>query len=217
MTAADQRRARDRERLLLAALTHVPFEGFGTAALALAAKDCAMLPADAQRLYPKGATELVAAFSAWADAQIVTALGQAPPADEKLGQRISGAIMARLAALAPYREAARRAARLLALPQNAPLAARLLYRTVDTIWHEADDRSVDFAFYTKRASLGLVYGATLLCWFDDSSPDLATTRQFLDRRLADIARIGRTRARIERMAETLPNPFRLFRAAGARR
>ncbi len=36
-------------------------------------------------------------------------------------------------------EAARRAAAFLALPQNAPLAARLLFATVDAMWRTAGE------------------------------------------------------------------------------
>jgi ubiquinone biosynthesis protein COQ9 len=68
-------------------------------------------------------------------------------------------------------------------------------RTTDAIWHAAGDRSADFSWYTKRAILAGVYGATLLRWLNDGSEDDADTLAFLDRRLAGVARIGRLRAR----------------------
>jgi ubiquinone biosynthesis protein COQ9 len=68
---------------------------------------------------------------------------------------------------------------------------------VDAVWHAAGDRSADFSWYTKRAILAAVYGATLLYWLRDSSDDDAATLGFLDRRLAGVGRIGSARRRVE--------------------
>ena len=91
---------------------------------------------------------------------------------------------------------------------------RLLYGTVDGIWHAAGDRATDFSFYTKRGTLAAVYAATLLFWLDDSSPDFDDTRAFLDRQLAGVASIGKARQRFELAMERLPNPLRLLRQFG---
>ena len=117
----------------------------------------------------------------------------------------------RFEVVAPWREGVRRALSVLALPPHAVLGLRLLYDTVDGIWYAAGDASTDFSFYTKRATLAGVYSATLMYWLEDRSEDFADTRAFIDRRLADIARLGEARARLETAFERLPNPFRLFR------
>ena len=59
----------------------------------------------------------------------------------------------------PHKEAARRAAAMLALPMHAALGAKLMYRTVDAMWRAAGDTSTDFNFYTKRGILAGVYGS----------------------------------------------------------
>src|SRR3954467_15097710 len=122
-------------------------------------------------------------------------------------ERIALAVGIRLGIVEPWREAVRRALTVLALPQNAPLALRLLYETVDGIWYAAGDRATDFSFYTKRATLAGIYAATLLYWLEDRSPDFADTREFLDRRLADAARIGAVRRRFAAGLDRLPNPL----------
>jgi len=71
----------------------------------------------------------------------------------------------------------------------APLATRLLYQTIDTMWRAAGDRSTDYNFYTKRATLSAVYSATLLAFLSDDSPDNSKTEAFLDRRLKDVAAV----------------------------
>ena len=89
--------------------------------------------------------------------------------------------------------AVRRAVAVLALPRHALLAGRCTARTVDAIWHAAGDRAADFSWYTKRAILAGVYGATLLFWLRDASEDDAATLAFLDRRLQGVARAGQVR------------------------
>jgi ubiquinone biosynthesis protein COQ9 len=51
----------------------------------------------------------------------------------------------------------------------------------------------------------------LLYWLEDRSPGFADTRVFLDRRLAEVARIGLARRRLQRAVDRLPNPLRLLR------
>ena len=75
-------------------------------------------------------------------------------------ERIALGVKTRLDILAPHREAVRRMLAFLALPANLPLAARLLYRTIDAIWYAAGDRATDFSFYTKRGLLAGVYAST---------------------------------------------------------
>jgi len=101
----------------------------------------------------------------------------------------------------------------LALPPHVALGLRLVYDTVDGIWYAAGDTATDFSFYTKRATLAGIYGATLLYWLEDRSDDFADTRDFIDRRLAEVAQFGAARERLEAAVERLPNPFRLFRPA----
>ncbi|MBX6376726.1 MAG: COQ9 family protein, partial [Acetobacteraceae bacterium] len=105
--------------------------------------------------------------------------------------------------------ALRHALALLALPWNAGAAARCTARTVDAIWYAAGDRSADFSWYTRRASLAAIYAATLAYWLrpeaDGADPEehLAATLAFLDRRMADLARMAKGRqalcARVARL------------------
>ena len=54
------------------------------------------------------------------------------------------------------------------------------------MWRIAGDTSTDFNHYTKRMTLGAVYGSTLLVWLDDQSEGLGETAAFLDRRIDDV-------------------------------
>jgi ubiquinone biosynthesis protein COQ9 len=212
--AMDETEAKD--RLLLAVLPEVAFDGWSTAALRVAARGIGVPEAEAVALFPRGAAGMVEWFSHWADREMLTTVATEDFAAMRTPERIAAAIGARLALLEPYREAARRAASVLALPQNLPLGLRLLYDTVDAAWYAAGDTATDFNFYSKRALLAGVYGATLVYWFDDRSPESADSLAFLARRLADTMALPRVAERLRAAADRLPNPLRLLRAAQRR-
>jgi ubiquinone biosynthesis protein COQ9 len=143
----------ERDRLVAAMLPDVPFDGWSQHALRLAAERIGIPVAEARALFPRGAVDMVAAFSRWADRQMLDRLEAAPPEPLSLSRRIARALRVRFELLLPFREAVRRGMSVLAMPQNAPLGLRLLYETVDGIWYAVGDNSTDFSFYTKRASL----------------------------------------------------------------
>jgi ubiquinone biosynthesis protein COQ9 len=200
-----------RDALIEAMLPDVPFDGWSRAALRAAARRVGMSTAEAVALFPGSPSDFVACFSRWADRRMLERLEALPLDPLRVPERIALAVNIRLEIVEPWREAVRRGLAVLALPQNAPLALRLLYETVDGIWYAAGDTATDFSFYTKRATLAGIYAATLLYWLEDHSPGAADTRAFLDRRLADAARIGAARHRLEAAVERLPNPLRLLR------
>ena len=206
----------DRETLLLAVLPDVPFDGWTRHALLAASRKLNLASAEAASLCPGGPADLVAEFSRWADRQMLARLAHLDLAGLRTHEKVAAAAMARLEALALHREAVRRALRTLAQPLNAPLAARLLYETVDAIWYALGDESVDFSFYTKRGLLGGVLAVTTLYWLEDRSANFTETRGFLERRLAEIGNLPKWRERIASGLDILPNPFRFARAMRGR-
>jgi len=204
--AEDQRAA-----LIEAMLPNVPFDGWSRPALRAAARRIGMPADEALALFPNGAAELVACFSRWADQRMLDRLETTALDSLRISDRIALAIAIRLEIIAPSREAVRRALSVLTLPQRAALGLRLLYETIDGIWYAVGDRATDFSFYTKRVTLAAVYAATLLYWLEDSSPDFADTRAFLQRRLTEVASIGKARQRFGVAVERMPNPVRLLR------
>jgi ubiquinone biosynthesis protein COQ9 len=202
---------RERERLIEAMLPDVAFDGWSRKALREAAKRTGVPIGEAEALFPRGAPDMVAAFSRWADRQMLERLEHATAEPVSLSRRVALALRLRFEVLLPYREAVRRALSVLSMPQNAALGLRLLYDTVDRIWWGVGDNSTDFSFYTKRASLAAIYSAAMLFWLDDRSPGCIETDAFVERRLADLHRLTELRERFEAAAERLPNPLRFFR------
>jgi ubiquinone biosynthesis protein COQ9 len=196
-----------RDRVLLALLPDVPFDGWTRTALKCAGENVGVSGTQLATLFPRGPRDVAAWFSDWADRQTAAALRDEPLATLKVRERIALGVRTRLDILLPHREALRRALTLFALPMNLPLGAKLLYGTVDTIWRAAGDRSTDFNFYTKRGLLAGVYAATTLYWLDDRSDETQATSEFLHRSLDEVLAIPSIRARLDR----LPHPLRALR------
>ena len=129
----------------------------------------------------------------------------------KVRERIRTAVRIRLEKHTGTPDSARRALSLLAMPLNVALGMKLLYRTVDAMWYAAGDTSVDFNFYSKRATLAGVYSATVLFWLNDRSEGGQATWDFLDRRLDDVMKIEKLKSQIRAW------PGARTRAGGTRR
>lgn len=192
-------RTPERDAAITAMLPLIEEHGWSLATLRRALAE----PDDASLLFPGGTPDLIETFADLADREMEAAAAATDMAELGLTKRVRAVIALRLAQQRPNREAIRRALALLALPGHALLAARITARTVDSIWHAAGDRSADFSWYTKRAILAAVYSATLLVWLRDHSEDNADTLEFLDRRLKGVGRIGKLRARLDRIASRL--------------
>ncbi len=191
--------------ILRASIQHVPFDGWCEAALLAGANDCGH-DAEAVRVaFPRGATDAIALHSRLADQSMVDAFLELSERPEKVHLTIRQLILLRLEIAQPDKDAIRRAVSVLSMPVNTKLSAKLLYETVDSMWRAAGQRDTSFSFYTKRGTLGAVYSATMLAWLSDNGSNMDKTVGFLDRRLADVARIPR-----------LTKPARTFMSAGQR-
>ncbi len=180
------------------------FDGWGEAALAAAAHAMGV-PADRARLaFPGGAIDMIDAWFADIDQRMIAALPAETIAAMPVRARIGGLVRARLAAIAPHREALRRALAVLANPLHIPTAAKLSWRAADGMWRHAGDTATGFAHYSKRATLAAVYGTTMLAFLDDASEGHADTHAFLDRRIGDVMRFEKLKARLK------PDPDRHF-------
>jgi ubiquinone biosynthesis protein COQ9 len=206
-----------RTAVLDAALKNAVFDGFTDKTLARAAKDAGVDSAGLARLFPQGPLSLVAVFSERADAEMEKRLAAMDLKGMKIRERIAAAVKARIEAVRPHKEAARRAAAFLTLPPHAVLGAQLVYRTVDAMWRAAGDTSTDFNFYTKRGILGAVYTSTLMRWFTDTTPDESATDQFLKDRIENVMQFEKLKAQVKQGFDRLPPLSDILGAFNVRR
>ncbi len=209
MSKAVERQSQ-RDRILEAALQHVPFDGWIRRALLAGAADIGIDAATAKRLFPKGGDDLLAHLDVWTDRRLVDAVDQRAIDRLRIRERIARLVRMRLEILTPHREAMRRAIAARLLPTNAVAAGPALWRSIDLIWAIAGDRADDTSYYTKRGLLLAVWTSTFFYWLEDQSPGLEDSWDFLDRRIDNVMQIGKLRGQVEGVFKNLDrfNPLK---------
>lgn len=199
-------------RVLDAALPHAAFDGWSETTLQAAIDDSQTPPALARALFPRGGIDLAVAYHQSGDRALREGLAAMDLSETRYTARVALAVKLRLQSA--DRELVRRGTTLFALPQHAAEGTRLIWATADTIWTALGDTSTDVNWYSKRATLSAVYGATVLFWLGDQSEDSAETWAFLDRRLANVMQFEKTKAALQNnpLAKTLmAGPLKLLK------
>ncbi len=193
----------DLDRLLDAALAHVPFDGWSEATFAAAAADAGLTLSEAKGLAPRGALDLAIAFHRRGDRAMVEAIEKIDLSPLRYSDRVAKALQLRIEAMED-REAVRRATTLFSLPMNAPEGAKLVWETADHVWNALGDTSKDGNWYSKRATLSAVWASVVLYWLGDDSPDYLKTREFIDRRIENVMQIEKMKGQLRANPLTKP-------------
>ena len=182
-------------QLLAAALPHVAFDGWSETSLRAACQDLSITRQMAALACPRGAIDLAIRFHHDGDDAMQVVLQKTDINAMKIREKITFSVRARLDAIRD-KEAVRRGATLMALPQHAAEGAGLVWGTCDRIWAAIGDSSADVNWYTKRLTLSRVYSATVLYWLGDNSPNHQDTWTFLDRRIENVMQFEKFKAQV---------------------
>jgi len=184
-----------KDRLLDAALLHVPFDGWADTSFLAAISDTGIDPTLARALCPRGAVDLALAFHARGDSGMMQRIVASNLGQMRFRDRIAAAVRFRLEVVED-KEVVRRGVTLFALPQYAADGTRAIWNTCGLIWEALGDTSDDVNWYTKRATLSAVYSSTVLFWLGDDSPGHQATWDFLDRRIDNVMQIEKFKAQV---------------------
>jgi ubiquinone biosynthesis protein COQ9 len=183
-----------RRELALALGENAVFDGWTKAAVDSAAKQLGIDPVQARLAMPKSQGAMIDLYIQEVDRALEAWFTPKRLGGMKIREKIRALVWRRLEIMGPAREAVRRALAILVMPQNIPLGLRISWRSADLMWRIAGDTSTDFNHYTKRMTLGAVYGSTLLVWLDDQSEGWQETSAFLDRRIDDVMKFEKFKA-----------------------
>jgi ubiquinone biosynthesis protein COQ9 len=183
-----------RRQLALAVGENAVFDGWTPKAVDSASAQLGIGAVQARLAMPKSQAGMIDLYIQEVDRALEAWFTSERLAGMKIREKIRALVWRRLEIMGPAREALRRALAILAMPQNLPLGLRISWRTADVMWRIAGDTSTDFNHYTKRMTLGAVYGSTLLVWLDDQSEGWSETAAFLDRRIDDVMKFEKLKA-----------------------
>jgi ubiquinone biosynthesis protein COQ9 len=205
-----------RDRIVVAMLPHVAFEGWTRKALAAGVADAGYPASMAERSFAGGLVEVANHFGDFMDRRMLAELAGIDLDAMRVRDRIHTCIKVRIQINAVNREAVRRLMSFLALSTNAGLAARLVWRSCSEIWYAAGDDATDWNHYSKRILLVPVYTSTLLYWLSDpgdEAADYPETWAYLARRIDNVLQVfglskrlsDRLFGGLKGLCEALPN------------
>ncbi|WP_417784047.1 COQ9 family protein [Terasakiella pusilla] len=192
-----------KDDILLATLPNVLFDGLGDEAIANGAMEAGYDASMAVRAFPNGVEDFLAHFAEYINRQMAARLAEIDLSAMGIGQRLEQAMRIRLELEAPYKEAVRKAMSFYTLPKHAAQGVQVVWKAVDEMWWCCGDESVDFNYYTKRASLAAVYSATMVYWLNDESEGAEETILFYRRRLIDVIKAVKARKELFGKVESL--------------
>lgn len=195
-----------RDAILEAALKIAPFEGWTALTLKRAVRDAGYPDGMAELYFEGGIGELLTFWSAALDHQAEQDISELDLETMKIRDRVTQGILARLQALEPYEEAARRASSRLVLPDLAATGLKQIWQSSDMIWRAIGDTSTDANYYSKRAILSSVIASTLPVWLSDQSDDKVKARAFLDDRISNVMSFETFKWRVKTATKDFPNP-----------
>jgi len=196
-----------RDRILQGMLGHAAFDGWTRRALDASTVDAHLLPDMSRRAFPGGLPQVADHFADWTDRGMLAELEKRDLETMRVRERIHACVKTRLRFLTPHRAAVRRLLSFLALPPNAPLAARVTWRSCSVMWYAAGDSATDWNHYTKRGLLVAVYTTTILYWLSDRGDeegDFPETWAYLDRRISDVLKTFGLPKRLKAMLAEVP-------------
>ena len=183
-----------RARWLGALLPHVPFDGWTQMAADRAAEEAGLDAGEQALAAPNGLADLVDAFFEAAEAAAAEELTGAALEGLGVREKVAFGVKAWLAALAPHREAARKASVRGFLPWAAGDAVQRTWSVADMIWTGIGDASEDYNKYSKRGLLAAVLPLIFLRWLDET--DEAALDDYIGVRLTGAMKFGQAAARI---------------------
>jgi len=199
-----------RDTILDAALKIAPFEGWTDLTLKRAVRDAELAEGSERLYFETGISSVLDYWAARLDAKTEHAIREMDLASLKIRERVTQGVLVRLEVIGRHEEAARRASSRLVLPDLAATGVRQLWSAADTIWRAIGDTSTDANYYSKRAILSSVIGATLPIWLSDQSDGKAKARAFLDARIENVMGFEKLKWRVKTATQNMPEPAEIL-------
>ncbi|ABV73283.1 isoleucyl-tRNA synthetase [Rickettsia canadensis str. McKiel] len=161
----------------------LPFNEWNNKLLKEAEEKCGFDKGYSLILFPEGLSEIVEFCESYLDKILLESLSIIEePA--KIREKISLAIKIRIKSTLPIIHS--KNAAYFAL--NPIQGAKVAFRSCDTIWRYAGDKSLDFNYYTKRSVLLSVYVSSILVYIQDESEHYIDTDKFIENSVENIVK-----------------------------
>ena len=183
-----------RARWLKALLPAIPFDGWTETAAKAAALEAGLTPGEQALAAPRGLPDLVDAFFDTVEQDANQALLASDLSNMGVREKVAHGVKLWLAALAPNKEAVRRAGTRGFLPWAVGDAVQRTYSVADMVWTGIGDTSTDYNKYSKRGLLASTIPLIFMRWLDED--DEAQLEAYIMRRLTGAMKLGQTAGKV---------------------
>lgn len=184
------------------------FDGWNKATLVKSVKNLNLDKNYAEILFPDGINDFVEFFVDNLNANLAEEISKNKDfSEKKISEKIEILVWERIKLLNKNKLAIKQLSYYLSLPNNYFIASNSVWKTVDSMWKIANDKSTDFNYYTKRLTLSLVYSSSLLYWLKDESDQSKDTEEFIKRRIENVMQFHKGKARVADFAKKIVNKF----------
>ncbi|KAF4589356.1 Ubiquinone biosynthesis protein coq9, mitochondrial [Ophiocordyceps camponoti-floridani] len=207
------------DAILAASYSHVPEHGFSQRALRLGARDAGYLDIS-PAAFLNGPFSLIR-YHLVTQRKALSSRSrtlfahdqQPPPVATAVAELTWARLMGNEAVIHQWQEALAT----MAQPAWLPASLKELALLSDEIWFFSGDKAVDFSWYSKRASLSVIYSTAELFMTNDKSPGFSETREFLERRLGEAGAADKAVASLGQwMGFTMNAGINILRSKGIR-
>lgn len=77
------------------------------------------------------------------------------------------------------------------------------YQIADFMWHEINDKSTDFNFYTKRFTLAKIIFQTTIVFMQDNSENLGKTKNYIAKQIDKVMKFEKCKAKLKNFTKEI--------------
>ncbi|MBX9697370.1 MAG: COQ9 family protein [Alphaproteobacteria bacterium] len=188
-------------------LKNVSKAGWNAASLIESLNALGLPEMDAQLIMRGDPINLIQLFDDWINELVIESLSSENFEQLKVHEKIKCLLSLKFKALHPYKDAVQKGVYLFKKPSAVQQSLGMLIKTVNQMWYEAGDQSTDFNYYTKRATLSLVYMRVFINWLKPST-GLDEIDGIIDRALLDAYRLSQLKNRAQEAVSHLLQGFK---------
>jgi len=201
-----------RQVILKAILPIAAFDGWTSKSLRQAVSKTDLPKGSDELYFPEGPLEVIKLWAEQMNADTARDLAALDQMGMKIRDKVTAGVLARLYAIGPHEEAARRAVARLSLPDAIGQGPQQVWASADTIWRAIGDNSTDANYYSKRTILSGVISSTLAVWLSDNDPDKVKARAFLEARIANVMQFEKAKWEFKSRTKDWPKPAEILGA-----
>ena len=200
-----------KKQLLEAFISLNSFENWDNNTLSIANRECGFEKDMHKILFPGGVDEITIYLSQICNENVFEKLSKKDLKNLKIQEKAGLIIFEKIKEyhnILHTNEAVKKFVAYFTSFETAPSAIKNIFSFSSDAWYLIGDKSTDISYYTKRASLGLIYSKGLIYSISDESNNLNKTQEYVKRNIDGLMKFHKFKSGLKNVLN--PNIFKKF-------